>query len=212
VLGQATGTFTHKIHHGPNSGEATTFPLIIFSATLHGGYIQMAVFSWDSQVGVSKLSRVGVPQFWTGITFRLDLRLGRGLNQNCSPRQELFNAVSHTLCKRRDHIDSWLFVVGSQTASLTPDPSFAHNLGCRCPNGSCETILGIYASRSFQWHKEHSNARRFDPSTRLLNFRESRRTPSLPLLGVRVVGLWHISLHFHLSKPTPTTYLTLTLN
>jgi len=25
-------------------GEATTFPLIVYSAALHGGYIQMAIF------------------------------------------------------------------------------------------------------------------------------------------------------------------------
>jgi hypothetical protein len=29
-------------------------------------------------------------------------------------------------------------------------PSFAHNLGCRCPNGQCEAIFDIYASRPFQ--------------------------------------------------------------
>ncbi len=29
-------------------------------------------------------------------------------------------------------------------------PSFAHNLGCRCPNGQCEAILDIYTSRPFQ--------------------------------------------------------------
>jgi len=57
VLGQATGTLDHKTHHGPNSGEATTFPHIVFSATLHWSYIQMAFFSRDSQVGVPKLSR-----------------------------------------------------------------------------------------------------------------------------------------------------------
>jgi hypothetical protein len=28
------GTLTHKTHHGPDSGEATTFPHIVFSATL----------------------------------------------------------------------------------------------------------------------------------------------------------------------------------
>ncbi len=44
VLGKATATLTHKTHHGPNSGEATTFPHIVFSATLRGGYIQMALF------------------------------------------------------------------------------------------------------------------------------------------------------------------------
>jgi len=44
VLGQATSTWTHKTHHGPNSGEATIFPHIVFSAMLCGGYIQMALF------------------------------------------------------------------------------------------------------------------------------------------------------------------------
>jgi len=34
VLGQATGTLTHKTHHGPDSGEAITFPHIVFSAML----------------------------------------------------------------------------------------------------------------------------------------------------------------------------------
>jgi hypothetical protein len=34
--------WTHKTHHGPNSGEATTFPHIVFSAPFHGTYIQMA--------------------------------------------------------------------------------------------------------------------------------------------------------------------------
>ncbi len=37
-------TWTHLTHHGPNSGEATTFPLIVFSTALHGGYIRMALF------------------------------------------------------------------------------------------------------------------------------------------------------------------------
>jgi hypothetical protein len=44
VLGQAIGTLTHLTHHGPDSGEATTFPHIVFFALLRGGYIQMALF------------------------------------------------------------------------------------------------------------------------------------------------------------------------
>jgi hypothetical protein len=44
VLGQATGTWTHLTHHGPDSGEAPTFPHIVFSVALGGGYIQMALF------------------------------------------------------------------------------------------------------------------------------------------------------------------------
>jgi hypothetical protein len=86
---------------------------------------------------------------------------------------------------------SRLLVVGSQTASLTLGPSFAHNLGYRCPNGSCEATWAIDVqmvharpfwtstlSRPFQRYKEHFNARCFDPCNHLLSFRDSRRTPN----------------------------------
>ncbi len=75
-------------------------------------------------------------------------------------------------------------MVGSQIASLTPDPSFAHNLPYKCPNLQCEGILDIYASRPFQWHQEHPNARCFDPCCRALNIRESWKTPNLQLFQV----------------------------
>jgi hypothetical protein len=43
----------HKTHHSSNLGEATTFPLIVFFAALHGGHIQMAFCprtpKWESQ-------------------------------------------------------------------------------------------------------------------------------------------------------------------
>jgi hypothetical protein len=32
---------THKTHHGPDSGEATTFPHIVYFAPLHKAHIQM---------------------------------------------------------------------------------------------------------------------------------------------------------------------------
>ncbi len=50
MLGQATGTWTHKTHHGPNLGEAATFPLIVFFAAPHEGYIQMALFPGTPKV------------------------------------------------------------------------------------------------------------------------------------------------------------------
>jgi hypothetical protein len=70
----------------------------------------------------------------------------------------------------------------SQTASLTPSPSFAHNLGCKCANDQCEAIFDIYALRPFQWHQEHLNARCFGPCYGTLKIRESRRTP-FPTFG-----------------------------
>ncbi len=84
--------------------------------------------------------------------------------------------MSHSTCTHQGQVDSRLLVVGSQIASLTPGLSFDHNLCCKCPNGSCKAILGIYTSRPFQRYKEHLKARCFDPCNRTLNFQESRRT------------------------------------
>ncbi len=86
-------------------------------------------------------------------------------------------------------VDSRLLVVGSQTASLTPSPSFAHNLGYGCPNDQCEAIFDIYTSRPFQGHQEHPKARCFSPFCRTLKFQESRRTPS--------PQLWECEFHPH---------------
>jgi hypothetical protein len=154
---------------------------------------------WSPET-VPKLSRFGLSGLWGTITSRPELGSGRGLNKSCSSRRELSNAVSHSHWRRREEVDSWLLVVGSQTASLTPGPSFAHNLGCRCPNGQCEASLDIYTSRPFQWHQEHLNARSFGPCCRTLNIWESQRTPSPQLWEcwaspphLAKVGLWHSS-------------------
>jgi hypothetical protein len=109
---------------------------------------------------------------------RLQSLIATKSNQTCSARRDLCNDVSHSQFGGREEVDSWLLVVGSQIASLTPSLSFAHNLGYRCPNGQCEAIFDIYASRPFQWHQEYLNARCFGPFCRTLNFRESRRTPN----------------------------------
>jgi hypothetical protein len=71
-----------------------------------------------------------------------------------------------------------------ETWRHAPGPSFAHNLGCKCPNDQCKAIFDIYVSRPFQWHQEHPNARCFGPCCRALNIRESRRTPNPQLFQV----------------------------
>jgi hypothetical protein len=57
---------THKIHHGPNLGEATTFPLIVYFVPLHEAHIQMTFCpetpkweSWNCQC--RKFRDFGVP-------------------------------------------------------------------------------------------------------------------------------------------------------
>jgi hypothetical protein len=181
VLGQATGTLTHKTHHGSDSGEASTFPHIVYSAALCRGYIQMALFPGTPKLesrNCPEIVPVGVPGLWEFIIFDFRIRSWRGLNQSCISPWELSNVVLHSRIGCWKEVDSRLLVVGSQTANLTPGLSFAHNLGCRCPNEQCKAILDIYASRPFQWHQEHLNARCFWPCCRTLKIRESRRTPS----------------------------------
>ncbi len=95
-------------------------------------------------------------------------------------------------------VDSWLFLVRSQIGSLTPGPSFGHNLCFRCLNEQCEPILDIYVSRAFQWYEECHKSLNFDPSNCSLKFWESTGTPS-PKVGV-VLGVWMF---------TPSHFLTL---
>jgi hypothetical protein len=143
----------------------------------------------------------GLPQFWTPITPRPKLGLGRVLNQSCTSRRELSNAMSHLSRRQREEVDSRLLVVGSQIVSLTPGPSFAHNLGFRCPNGQCEASFDIYVSRPFQWHQERLNARCFGPCFRALNIWESWRTPNLQLFQVLgftpTLGQSGVATNFH---------------
>ncbi len=133
--------------------------------------------SRDSQGGVLKLSRFGLLPLCEVITLCSDLQLGWGLKQTCSSCQELSNGASHLTCTHRGQVDSWLLVVGSQTASLTPGLSFCHNLCYKCPNGSWEPIFDIYVLVAFQWYKKRHSVRCFDPYNRTLKFWESRWTP-----------------------------------
>jgi len=169
----------------PGFGGSHHLPPYSISAMPRRDYTQMALFPGTPKLESRNCPRWspeivpgGVPRLWELITPDCQVWLRRGLNQTCSPRQDLFNDVSHSQFGGREKVDSRLLVVGSQTASLTPGPSFAHNLGYRCPNDQCEAIFDIYASRPFQWHQEHPNARCFGPCCRALNIRESWSTPN----------------------------------
>ncbi len=183
MLGQATGTSDHKTHHGPDSRDATTIPHIVYSATLRRTYIQVAQIPGTPEME-SRNCPGGTPGTLNRHNSRLQTWITTRLNRSCSPRRDLSNAMSHAQIGCREGIDSRLLVVGSQTASLTPGPSFAHNLGCRCPNCQCEGIFDIYVSRPFQRHQEHPNERCFSPCCRALNIRESRRTSNPQLFQV----------------------------
>jgi hypothetical protein len=154
--GTPLGVGTSHGHFGPRDTSrpgpqeyATTILPIVYSVTLGGTHARMSLFLGTP--GTPRLESRncpetimgGVPGLWELITLDCGVWSRRGLNQTCSPRWDLSNDVLQSRFGSHEEIDSRLLVVGSQTGSLTPGPSFAHNLGYRCPNGQCEAIFYI---------------------------------------------------------------------
>jgi hypothetical protein len=98
VLGRATGNTDSLDSPRPGLRGSHHLPpysiLCVTPPHLHPN----GTFSRDSQSGVPKLSRFGLPGLWTFITSRSNLRLGRSLKQTCSSLWELSNGVSHSTC------------------------------------------------------------------------------------------------------------------
>jgi hypothetical protein len=92
-----------------------------------------------------------------------------------------------TTCKENQG-DSWLLMVGSQIANLTPNSSFGHNLCFKCPNGSCKPISDIYVPQAFQWYKKPLNPMSFDPWNCSLKIQKSIGTPTFKV-GAHL-GVW----------------------
>jgi hypothetical protein len=155
---------------------------------------------------VPKFPKLGLLQLWGPITLCANLWLRWGLKQSYSPHWKLSNDMLHATFTRRNRVDSWLLVVGSQTANLTPDPSFGHNLCFRCPIESCKSILDIYVSIYFQWYKELFNPLGFDACNCSLNIWESIGTPTpkveAPLEVWGFIPSHFLSLPSFLSWPT----------
>jgi hypothetical protein len=151
--------------------------------------LQPLEYSRDSQGGVSKLSRFGLSGFWEFITPCSDLQLRWGLKQTCSSPWELSNGVLHSIWTHQGQVDSWLLMVGSQgqISSLTPGPSFVHNLCSRYPNGSCEAIFDIYTSRPFQRVKNISMWGVLTPAIELWVFGSFWGLPSPHFGSVNVI-------------------------
>jgi len=186
-------TRIHKTHHGPDLGEATTFPFIVFFVPLHEAHIQMTFCPrTPSQMGVSKFPKLGLLRLWGPIPLCAYLRLKWHLKQSYSPCWELFNGMLHATCTQGNRVDPRLLVVGNQIVNLTPSLSFGHNLCFRCPNGSCKPILDIYVSIIFQWYKKLFNPIGFDLCNRSLKIRESIMTPT-PQMGAHL-GMWRFFL------------------
>jgi hypothetical protein len=177
VLGQATGIWTHLTHHGPNSGEATTFPLIVFFAALRRGYIQVALFPGTPKLESRNCSEIvpgGVSRLWELITPDCEVRSRRGLNQSCSPRRDLSNDVSHLQFGGWEEVDSRLLMVGNLTPGLLLPITWVTDVQMANARPFSISTLQDLSNDT----KNTPNARCFKPFCRTLNIRESRRTPN----------------------------------
>jgi hypothetical protein len=154
-------------------GGSHHLPLYIILCTSPRGPHLNGFLSQDSQMGVPKSSQLGLLRLWRPITSCADLRLRWSLKQSCNHGQDLSNVMLHATCTWGKRVDSWLLMVRSQTASLTPALSFDHNLCFRCPNGRCEPILDIYTLIAFQWYKELFKPMGFVPYICALKIQES---------------------------------------
>jgi hypothetical protein len=183
VLGWTTGKLgLTKLTTARTWGSHHLPPYSILCASPRGPHPN-GILSWDSQLGVLKLLKLGLPQLWGPITLCEDLQLRWGLKPSFNPCQELSNDMLHATWTQGNRVDSRLLVVESQIANLTPGPSSGHNLCFRCPNGWCKPILNINVSTSFQWYKELLKPLGFYPCNRSLNIQESTGTPT-PNMGV----------------------------
>jgi hypothetical protein len=154
VLERTTGNSDSQDSPRPGLGGSHHLPLYSILCASPWGPHPNGILSRDSQMEALKFPKLGLLRLWGPITLCANLRLRWGLKQSCSLHQNLFNNMSHATYTQGNWVDSWLLRVGSQTANLTPDLSFSHNLCFKCPNGSCEPILNIYVSITFQWYKK----------------------------------------------------------
>jgi hypothetical protein len=123
-------------------------------------------------------------------------------------------------CTQINQSNSRLLVVMNQINTLTFSLSFGHNLCFKYPNGSYESILGIYVQRAFQWYKEIFNPMNFDTWNCPLKIWKSIKTPIpkveahlgmwgfIPSHSPTLLGAWNVTLGLH-SWPTPLQALTL---
>ncbi len=118
-------TRTHKTHHGPDLGEAITFPLIVFFVPSHKACTQMSFCLGNPKFGIPKFLKLGLLQFWRPITSCANLQLRSSLKTSCSPFRELSNDMLHATYTQINQGDFLLLMVGSQIGNLIPDPSLA---------------------------------------------------------------------------------------
>ncbi len=163
VLGRATSDFgLTRFTTARTRGKPPPFPIqysLLYSAA--------PTSKWHFFPGLPRRSPKTVPVWTPGILAihnsllrpLIGMRSKANLQVSLRAFQRCVALHLHTLGSGR-----FLTFCGRESnCQFDSRPSFVHNLCCRCPNGSCEAIFGIYVSRAFQRYKKHLKARCFDP-------------------------------------------------
>jgi len=128
VLKRTTGNTDTQDSPRPGLGGSHHLPLYCILCTSprgpHPNGFSLPGLPRDSRVGVPKSRQPRLPGLWSPITSREDLGSKCSLKKSCSSRRELSNGMWHVVCSQVNRVDSRLFMVGSQTGNLTPDPFF----------------------------------------------------------------------------------------
>jgi hypothetical protein len=198
-------TWIHKIHHSLDLGEATTFPLIVYSVLGHGASTKWQ-FIPRLPSGSPEILRIG-----TFVTLEAHNFVWR------PPIKVMFKAELHLSSKAfQQYVACHLH---ARKLVLTPGLSFGHNLCFKCLNGSCKPIFDIYVPRCFHWYKEFFNPMSFDPWNNSLKIWKSIGIPThkvgihlgvwgfIPSHSLALPGAWNVipglALGSHRHKPLP---------
>ncbi len=137
-------------------GKPAPSPHIVFSTAGRGGYIRMAQIPGTPEME-SRNCPGGTPKTLNRHNSRLQSWMAmRSFQRHVTRSNRTSERGQFSTFSGRESNCQF-------DSSLTPGPSFAHNVGCRCPNRQCEGIFDIYVLRTFQWHQEQPNARCFAP-------------------------------------------------
>ncbi len=134
-------TWIHKPHHGPDLGEATTIPLIVFSMFGHMTNTQMSFCLVTCNGESRKFQNWDSHNFGRPITFVCKPLIEVRSKEKLQPLSIFFQRyVARHLHTRKSRRFPTL---------MLRSPSFGHNLCFNYPNGSCKSILDIHIPRAF---------------------------------------------------------------
>jgi len=121
-------TWTHKIHHSSDWGEATTFPPYSILCAWPWGLHPNVILSRDSQARSLEIPKIRTFTTLEAHNFLCKPSIEVNFKENYSPCWELSKDMWHATCIQVNQGDYWLLMIESQISTLTLGPSFGHNL------------------------------------------------------------------------------------